>query len=654
MVWSTESNALDKSINTDPDTFFSLFERVCKVKEWSNKECALLLQCVLTGKAQEAYSCLSIDDSFVYKKIKSAVLKAYELVPEAYRQRFRSWDKTPAQTYVEYVRDLQTHFKRWITALNISTFDDLCELIVLEQFKNVLPDRIATYINERDVTTAADAAVSADEFVLIHRDRFGERSMPPADAGWRARGAAAEVRHSGTLGQFGSDTKKPGQFKFSTSCNYCHERGHWKADCPVLQFRNQEGKPVVKPAALAVPVISVGVPKERAFAPSESDVRTGGRILSRGMGLTVLPIPLHRMVLQCELVQGEVVVGVCPALPIEGVHFVLGYGLAGSRVWTREPPPSVAHSSVVFSEGCGFVSKVSSTGAPVVSPYPAKLAGSSGGSPEAFSAVVTHAMSKTQRKRGKLRMSQNREKPHSDNRASGSCVEEAVRPVLVVHSVSRGHEREGAVHAKTSAILKYPRPTTKKELRRFLALVGQYQSFCTNFSLVVFPLTELLKARAKFIWSIDCQQAFENVKCLLCSSSVLAAPRFDRAFMLQVDASQVGAGAVLLQEDVEGLVRPVCFFSRKFNSSHRHYSGIEREALALIWALQHFQVYVGGPAPLLVYADPNPLTFLRSISCPSRRLIRWSLFLQAYDLDFRHIKGKDNVMADALSRAPVP
>ncbi len=119
------------------------------------------------------------------------------------------------------------------------------------------------------------------------------------------------------------------------------------------------------------------------------------------------------------------------------------------------------------------------------------------------------------------------------------------------------------VQAKVMAVEKYPQPTTKKELQQFLGLVGYYRSFCKNFSTVVFPLTELLKAKAKFVWSFECHQAFENVKCLLCSSPVLAAPRFDRAFILHVDASQVGAGAVLLQENDQGVVRPVSFFSRK-------------------------------------------------------------------------------------------
>ena len=99
--------------------------------------------------------------------------------------------------------------------------------------------------------------------------------------------------------------------------------------------------------------------------------------------------------------------------------------------------------------------------------------------------------------------------------------------------------------------------------------------------------------------------------------------------------------------------KPVAFFSRKFNKYQLNYSVIEKEALALIWALQHFDVYLGsGLTPLVVYTDHNPLTFLRSLQNPNQRLMRWALFLQPYHLDIRHIKGSENVMADALSRLP--
>lgn len=100
---------------------------------------------------------------------------------------------------------------------------------------------------------------------------------------------------------------------------------------------------------------------------------------------------------------------------------------------------------------------------------------------------------------------------------------------------------------------------------RFLGVVGYYYCVCRNCSTVVAPLTNLLKSKVTYVWSSECQKAFESVKALICNAPVLSAPRWDRAFKLEVDASYVGAGTVLLQSDDLGVDRPVCFFSRKFS-----------------------------------------------------------------------------------------
>lgn len=109
-----------------------------------------------------------------------------------------------------------------------------------------------------------------------------------------------------------------------------------------------------------------------------------------------------------------------------------------------------------------------------------------------------------------------------------------------------------------------------------------------------------------------------------------------------------------MQADEQGVDRPVSFFSKKFSRHQLIYSVIEKETLALIWSLQHFAVYLGsGVAPVGVSTDHQPLTLIHTLRCPNQRLIRWSPPLQAYDLDIRHMKSRDNVVVDALPRAPV-
>lgn len=112
-------------------------------------------------------------------------------------------------------------------------------------------------------------------------------------------------------------------------------------------------------------------------------------------------------------------------------------------------------------------------------------------------------------------------------------------------------------------------------------MAGYYLNFCKNFSTVASPLTSLLSPSHTFIWSNDCQNDFDNIKVLLCSTPVLTAPDVGKGFKLEIDASSVGAGAVLVQEEANGIDHPVCYFSRKFNKHQLNYSTINSFAVGL-------------------------------------------------------------------------
>ncbi len=206
------------------------------------------------------------------------------------------------------------------------------------------------------------------------------------------------------------------------------------------------------------------------------------------------------------------------------------------------------------------------------------------------------------------------------------------------------------VSAKVEAIADFPSPTNKRELRRFLGMTGYYRGFCKNFATVVVPLTDLLSTERKFVWDEMCESAFCSAKDLLCNAPILSAPNFALSFSLQVDASARGAGAVLMQADEAGIEHPVSYFSKKFTKCQQNYSVIEKEALALLLALQHFEVYLSSGNRIVVYTDHNPLTFLSRMSNSNQRLMRWALIVQEFDLDIRYKKGAENIVADALSR----
>ncbi len=146
------------------------------------------------------------------------------------------------------------------------------------------------------------------------------------------------------------------------------------------------------------------------------------------------------------------------------------------------------------------------------------------------------------------------------------------------------------VDAKISAVMEFPAPKNKRDLRRFLGMAGYYRGFCRNFASVVSQLTDLLSTAQVFMWTPACEQAFRAAKDLLCNAPILSAPNFGRPFKLEVDASATGSGAVLIQESELGFEHPVCYFSKKFTLCQRRYSMIEKEALALLLMLQHFKV----------------------------------------------------------------
>lgn len=216
-----------------------------------------------------------------------------------------------------------------------------------------------------------------------------------------------------------------------------------------------------------------------------------------------------------------------------------------------------------------------------------------------------------------------------------------------------GNGKLRPLEAKIEAVLNFPAPKTRKDLRRFLGMIGFYRKFCPNFSDKVAPLTDLTSPKVIFVWTDECQSAFEEAKRMLMTGPVLAIPTFERPFKIMSDASKLGIGSVLIQSDENGLNHPVAFYSKKFDKHQMAYSTIEKEAFALIDSLKHFAYYLrGGPFPVEVYTDHSPLTFLQKMKNENQRLLRWSLQLQEFDIIIKHVKGKNNQIADCLSRIP--
>lgn len=204
--------------------------------------------------------------------------------------------------------------------------------------------------------------------------------------------------------------------------------------------------------------------------------------------------------------------------------------------------------------------------------------------------------------------------------------------------------------AKVQAILDFPAPRTRQQLMRILGMCGFYRKFVPNFAAVTAPLPNLLRKGMRYVWTEECQVALDQVKAILSCEPVLTAPDFTAPFKLAVDACDAGVGAVLLQSDASGVDKPVAYFSKKLNVHQKAYSTIEKEALALVLAVEHFEVYLSGGGEVIVYTDHNPLTFLAKFRGSNQRVFRWGLALQPYSLVVKHLARRDNIIADTLSR----
>ena len=193
-------------------------------------------------------------------------------------------------------------------------------------------------------------------------------------------------------------------------------------------------------------------------------------------------------------------------------------------------------------------------------------------------------------------------------------------------------------------------PTNKKTLRSFLGLAGYYRNHIPNFSSIALPLTNLTKKKQPNVlqWGEEQENSFVTLKELLTSNPVLQLPNFEQSFVLQTDASDEGLGAALLQPR-EGQLMPVSFASRKLLPRERAYSVMEKECLAVVWAVNKFKCYLYG-REFVLQTDHQPLISLSRSRVANDRVMRWSLLLQPYRMRIEAIKGSDNVIADYLSR----
>jgi transposase InsO family protein len=214
---------------------------------------------------------------------------------------------------------------------------------------------------------------------------------------------------------------------------------------------------------------------------------------------------------------------------------------------------------------------------------------------------------------------------------------------------------------KIKAVGSWPVPKTIKEVKGFLGLTNYYRKFVPDYSKIAVPLTEMTKKpkdaktnqsqTIKFAWGVEQQKAFEELKARLISAPVLAHPDPSRQYILNTDASGFAIAAVLSQQQVDGTVRPVAYYSHKMSPSEKNYMVPQQELLAIVEAVQHWRCYLeGNPHPTKILTDHQGLQWLNTQAELNGRQARWVEILSDIEFQVVYVPGPQNAAADALSR----
>ena len=370
------------------DKYFLHFEKVAENLNWPKEHWTLLLQSVLIGKAREIYIQLGVEQSHHYETVKELILKGYELVPEAYRQKFRNCKKDSNQTHVEFARNKEQLFERWCCSKKIDqNYDKLRQLMLVEEFKRCIQSDVKTFLDEKQVEILEEAARLADDYYLTHKVSFIAKPKPTSS---HPQNKFMSGNSSGMPSQ--SNTPKPNstsetksQYPLSRpTCNYCKKPGHLVSECLKLKrkLERDEAKPTVLTTLRPRPQSSIKTntidivtkPKSDStmeifepfmlngfvslsgdncpptpikilrdtgasqsliladILPFSEKTSPGTSVLIQGVECGTVNIPLHHVNLSSDLVTGLVVIGITPSLPFKGVHLLLGNDLAGDKV----------------------------------------------------------------------------------------------------------------------------------------------------------------------------------------------------------------------------------------------------------------------------------------------------------------------------------
>jgi len=384
------------------EEYLITFEKVAKINNWPPERLASVLQAMLVGKALKVFSELSDAACQDYTTLKAAILNAYAVVSEVHRTRFRTVMKQPSETFSEFAFTLGLHFKRWIEGEKADKdWVRLQELIKLEQFGERLHPELRTWLNDKAPKTLEEAAKLADEYTALRKANQRHNNQPfyertkgkpsggPAHNTGDSTSESKPVPEEPKASSRESGPGKPPNRFAQTVCHYCHKKGHIRANCfqrkraesqhteaSVMQCVHQ---PTADPVGLVndvkTPLLETKVNPlfdthwctatltrldgstnelcmlrdsgslqsllSREMLTDSDFVETGEYRLIRGIGGSIIRIPLVKVHLESKYGNGNFLFGLVESLPDASFHGLIGNDL--------DPPPTLFDDALSVS-----------------------------------------------------------------------------------------------------------------------------------------------------------------------------------------------------------------------------------------------------------------------------------------------------------------
>lgn len=202
---------------------------------------------------------------------------------------------------------------------------------------------------------------------------------------------------------------------------------------------------------------------------------------------------------------------------------------------------------------------------------------------------------------------------------------------------------------KLQAIQKFPRPKNLRQMQSFMGMCNYYRAFQAQYSELTAQLNKVMSKKKPWKWGPEEEEAFNEIKKRFLSCVMLKHPDFNKIFYLNCDASNISLGAELYQEDETGEHLVIAFASRVLSACERNYTVTEKEMLSVVFACTKFRTFILGHQ-IVVRSDHKAISFFRECRLSHGRLTRWILALQSYNITWTYVPGKENKIADTLSR----